>query len=364
MELTPPPSVGALMSSALFSRKPTAPQRAAGLFVLLIGLTASPSLAQPPSREIVDQKTAELDRLKQAIDAEPAGVKKFAKVRDAMRAEADPNFRRLVLEMTVSIAAPAEDREAFLIAVMGTDPDAGLRSLAATALGKHGSAESLAPLARTAAQDPTTDMTMGCIGTRSSARRAATFAVAELAARHPAIADAAAARLRALPAGKVPLPDNESLADARSQALYQVTHDEPILTPFLDRLTSKDAKVRESGVVALQYFKLKDAPAALVASLADPSKDVRLWAALVLGGIGDAKTIPALMTTAADESEDPGVRANAVYSLGQMKATRAAGLMEKLIADPAEKLQSVAAVALYRITGMKVPEFPAGYNAD
>jgi hypothetical protein len=47
-----------------------------------------------------------------------------------------------------------------------------------------------------------------------------------------------------------------------------------------------------------------------------------------------------------------------------MKTPAAAGLMEKLLTDAEPAVPGNAAVALYRITGKKVKEFPKGYNAD
>lgn len=64
----------------------------------------------------------------------------------------------------------------------------------------------------------------------------------------------------------------------------------------------------------------------------------------------------------ADPKSDRGVRANAITSLGQMRAPFAADLMQKLLDDPT--LSANASIALYRITGKKVTQFPAGYNAD
>jgi HEAT repeat protein len=96
--------------------------------------------------------------------------------------------------------------------------------------------------------------------------------------------------------------------------------------------------------------------------LNDDSADVRSTAVLVLGAIGDAKTAEPLMEVASDTKQERSVRANAVFALGRMRSTSAAGLMEKLLSDP--DLSASAAVALYRITGKKVKEFPAGYNAD
>jgi HEAT repeat protein len=210
---------------------------------------------------------------------------------------------------------------------------------------------------------PTTDLRIGDVGGRSSARRAATFALAELAARFPKVADDAVAQLRALPAVE-DAKDNEGLADARVQALYQITRDNALLKPFHERLKSSDAKERERGVIAFRFLKLKAAPAALVNALKDASAGVRSWSALVLGEVGDPKTADVLLRVAGDTKEEAGVRCNAIGALGRMKVASAAELMEKLLTDPSPVVQANAAIALYRITGKKVKQFPEGYRAD
>jgi hypothetical protein len=47
-----------------------------------------------------------------------------------------------------------------------------------------------------------------------------------------------------------------------------------------------------------------------------------------------------------------------------MKLASAAESMEKLLTDPDHRVQTQAAIALYRITGKKVKQFPEGYKAD
>jgi hypothetical protein len=47
-----------------------------------------------------------------------------------------------------------------------------------------------------------------------------------------------------------------------------------------------------------------------------------------------------------------------------MKAAAATELMRKLLADEKEAVQVQAAIALYRLTGAKTKQFPAGYKAD
>jgi HEAT repeat protein len=101
-----------------------------------------------------------------------------------------------------------------------------------------------------------------------------------------------------------------------------------------------------------------------VAALNDEDPGVRSWAGLVLGEIGDPKTVSALMTHAEDKKNDKGMRCNVIGSLGHMKAAGAADLVRKLLADEDEAVQTAAAIALYRITGEKAKQFPTGYNAD
>ena len=120
--------------------------------------------------------------------------------------------------------------------------------------------------------------------------------------------------------------------------------------------------MRRDGTNAFQFLKLKVAPAELVRALEDDDAGVRSNVALVLGRIGDPKTVEPLMAIAASAKGDRGVRVNAITSLGQMRAPDAADLMQKLLDDP--NVSTNAAIALYRITGKKVAQFPAGYNAD
>jgi HEAT repeat protein len=329
--------------------------------LVLFLLTVGQLCGGPPTREEGERREKLTATLKTALAAEATPAGKAAVLARAYKAESNPDVRRVIFEQIPTRPDAAIDR--FLSDVLTGDPDAGIRILAARALGLHGTDLCLPALAKAAATDRETEIRMGCMVGKSTARRAATFALAELAAHYPKLADRTATALRELkpPAeGK----DAESLADARAQALYQVTRDEKLLAPFLERVKSKDLKVRESGVVAFQYFKLKVAPAELVAALKDADAGIRTWTALVLGHIADPKTVPVLMTAAEDTKEDIGVRCNAINSLGRMKAADATKLMRKLLGDEKEAVQVQAAIALYRLTGEKVMQFPKGYNAD
>jgi deoxyhypusine monooxygenase len=327
------------------------------LFVLAVARIG----AGPPLREEGERRAKLIEELKAALAAEATAAGKAAALRRAYKAEPSPDVRRVVFEYIPTPPHAAIDR--FLADVLQGDVDAGIRSLAAKALGAHGTSDCLPVLAKAAADDKVTEARIGCMVGKATARRAAIFAIAQLAARHPKLANKAATTLREL-TPPADLKEAESLADARAQALYQVTRDETLLAPFLERLRSKDAKVRESGAVAMQYFKLKVAPPELVQALSDADAGVRSWAALVLGEIADPKTVPVLMAVAGDSTQDAGPRCNAIFSLGRMKAADATRLMRKLLADEKEVVQVQAAIALYRLTGEKVKQFPAGYNAD
>ena len=324
-------------------------------------LLASAALAGPVniSPEEHDRQARVLDPLTKAVAAETGDAAKLAIIARLMKEEKAVDLRGQALELATQV--PGADLDAFLTALLGNEPDAGLRSRAATALGHLGSEKCLSALAECAANDRTTDVEIGCIRGRSSARRAATFAIAELAARHPKIADEAAAKLRALsPVAK----DNEGLADARVQALCQITHDDVLLKPFFERLKSKDGEERVNGIVAFRFLKLTKAPPEVVAALDDASPDVASWAALVLGEIGDAKTALPLMAIAGYAKKEVGLRCNAISALGGMKVADASDLMERLLTDDDQRVVTNAAISLHRITGKKVKQFPEGYRDD
>src|SRR5262249_43147957 len=74
--------------------------------------------------------------------------------------------------------------------------------------------------------------------------------------------------------------------------------------------------------------------------------------------------VPVLMAVAGDTKQDAGLRFNVIQALGRMKAAAANELMRKLLADDRAAVQVQAAIALYRLTGEKVKQFPAGDKAD
>src|SRR5262249_6947137 len=208
---------------------------------MLLGIsTAGLSSAGPLSAEEAQRQTRVLEQLQIALGAETTDKAKFTHIERVMKGERNVNLRRRILDIATKIPGP--DLEMFLINLLTNEEDAGLRSQVATTLGHVGSEKCLTPLAQVPANDRTTRIQIGDIGGQSSARRAATFAIAELVVRFPKFADTAARKLRALPIDDV--KDHERLADARVAALYQITRDNALLKPFYQRLKSHDAKER------------------------------------------------------------------------------------------------------------------------
>ncbi|MCX5660836.1 MAG: HEAT repeat domain-containing protein [Planctomycetota bacterium] len=296
-----------------------------------------------------------LAALKQSLEAESSAAGKLALIGRALKDEPDVDVRRRMLDLAEAIDAPELD--GLLVSVLSSDPDSMLRSAVATTIGHRSGQACIEALVHAAKSDPTTSYQADCMAGMGNARRSAMLALGEMAVRFPASAKRIAHALSEM-------PDPPQEPDVRRQALYQATRDPELLKPFLERLRSDDAKTRERGVVAFRFFRLRQAPPELVRTLGDPSFGVRSWTALVLGEIGDPATVKPLMAAAGDVDLDSPTRCNAIASLGRMKAKESADLLERLTRDPEPNVPGVAAVALYRVTGRKVAQFPEGYNAD
>lgn len=303
--------------------------------------------AGPITKAAAEHQTQVLDRLNTSLTAAKTTSDKFSAMEKAMHAESSVDLRSKI--MGIAIGIPGPEREAFLIGMLTHEEDAGLRGSAAAKLGQLGSEKSLPILIHCARTDRTSTMRIGDIGTHSSARRAATFAIVEFAERYPDLREEAINNLRTLP-----------VTDEREQALYRITGDSALLKPFLRRIKSGDPKERVRGITAFRAVKPIHAPAEIILAMRDSSSDVRGWAALVLGEIGDLKAAGVLMAAASDKTLDSGTRSISIASLGRMKVSVAANLMETLLKDPDRGIQESAALALYRITGKKFREVPPG----
>jgi HEAT repeat protein len=331
------------------------------LAIFTLFIWVSFSQAAPISGKEAERQKVVLEQLKKYLNEEKKVAAKFTLIEKIMKQEENTDLRRKMLEMATNI--PGEEIEPFLQSLLVSEKDARIRSQIATLLGQRGSAKSLSSLLDCAAKDKTTEYQIGDIAGRGNARRSGIFAIAELAIRHRQIAGEATAKLRELkldPEEK----ETDQLTDARIQALFQITRDKVLLKPFYERLQSREAKERESGVIAFRFLKLQVAPKELTETLKDSSTGVRQWTALVLGEIGDPKTGEILMASASDRKEDIGVRCNSIYALGRMKIAAAKDTLEKLLDEEEPRISTQAAIAYYRITGKKTKQFPEGYKAD
>ncbi len=125
-----------------------------------------------------------------------------------------------------------------------------------------------------------------------------------------------------------------------------------------------DPKVRADALGAFQFLGLKVAPQPVADTVQDSDPTVRVNGVMTLGEIGDAATLPPLMAAAADPKADVGLRSAALWALGHMRAAPARALVERLLSDPNDSVSTAAAIAFYRIAGIRAKQFPPGYNAD
>ena len=302
--------------------------------------------ARPPEEE-GQRRQRLLARLDRALAKETTEAGKYAHVRDAMAVETVTVMRRQILLRASRLSG--EVLEDWLIGLLRNEQDHFMRGCIATLLGKKGSEKSVGPLISIAYFDRKTRAVVHDILTQGTARREAIFALAELGNRLPKAKPRVTAALRLLPARPDRKADPEGIYDVRLQALYQLTGEAKLIRPFIKWLASDDPKERTRGVCGLRFLKLRKAPPELIVRLTDSSAEVRTWAALVLGEIGDVAAVPALMAAAENEKLGDHTRVNAVVALGNMKARAASGLMKQLAKGSNRTLAYHAAQALARI---------------
>lgn len=324
------------------------------LIVTVLQALCVRSFSRPMSAEVRARIQAEVDSVRESLKQHEGASEKMRFLRLTYQKTDSPYVKREVLEIVAGLDTP--ELEPFLIRVVQKDSDVRLRMIAVGKLAKHGTATAVEPLLNCAENDPVGQAGWDCIRYRTTARRKAYFALAEIGLRHPAARESVAkavAKLRVTA---------DELNDPKAQALYILTRDKDLVKPFFERLKDSDPKTRVRGVVAFRFLKLTRAPAELVELTDDPSRDVRSWVALVLGEIEDPETIPILIETAKDRQEDRGVRCNAIGSLGRMRAKQAEARMKELLDDESVKVN--AAIALSKITGKRHPLVPEGYRLD
>ena len=306
----------------------------------------------PPNDDTVAK--AEIAAIRLAADKQDTPSEKHAVLTGAFAKSDSPHVKMRILEMAKVVEAP--ELEPFLLSILQNKTDVRDRILAVMTLAEHGSTAAIEPLLDCAENDPEGVAGAGCMRCRTTARRDAYLALAEIGLRHPAERNRIAAAVAALPI------TTDDVHDPKAQTLYILTQDQRHLKLFLDRLQDEDPETRALGVRALRPFKLSHAPEQLVATLADSNPDVQARAARLLGIIGDSKTIPALIEAATATDRDRQVRSNAIRALGSMRVKQAESVMRKLLTDDSVKV--VAAIALFQITGERHPLLPQGFDLE
>jgi HEAT repeat protein len=308
--------------------------------------------AGPPSAEESARRKAEIEQIQESL-AKYATTSDRMKYLEAELASTEDTFvREKIVDLAVRVGG--DELETMLIRLVRGDPDVRIRIVAVEKLARYGTSLSIRPLLDCAEKDPTGRYEAGCAVGRTNARRNAYFALAEIGFRIPLERKRIAAAVR-----KIPVAPDE-LADVKIQTLYILTGNKGLLTPFFTRLKSPDPKIRVDGVVAFRFLKLRAAPRELTALIRDKSQEVRSWVALVLGEIGDPRTVPLLIEVARDNKMDRNTRCNAIYSLGRMRARDAEPVLRQLLLDDEFKVN--AAISISQITGKRHPLIPKGYR--
>src|SRR6476620_4603220 len=113
---------------------------------LLLGIVlADLSLAGPISGPEAARQAQVIEQLNKSLAAETTDAAKLSHIARVMKDEKAVSLRRKILDTAIKIPGP--ELEKFLAGLLTSEEDAGLRSQAATTLGKVGSEKQLATLA-------------------------------------------------------------------------------------------------------------------------------------------------------------------------------------------------------------------------
>jgi len=173
-----------------------------------------------------------------------------------------------------------------------------------------------------------------------------------LADPHPAVRAQAAEWAAAQPSPPVISAMLVLLADPATQARFAVQNallrmGGVVAGPLAEFLETHSGPAAEAGLrVATSLAEPSFGPPALRHSRAD-NVDVRVAAALLLGGVADAAAAERLMALLSDE--DSGVRAAAAKSLGRMQYWQAGSQLAERLRDSAWRVRKEAGLALRAI---------------
>ncbi len=145
-----------------------------------------------------------------------------------------------------------------------------------------------------------------------------------------------------------PDEDEQNVKMACAQALGMIR--DPSAIPLLIEALKEVNKWSSVQVAELLVRFGKEAvPALLDALQNDESVNQRIWAAQILGSIGDNSAIPVLMQRLRDR--DPNVRIASLEALGEIKSPLAVhSIIHILLHDPVSNVRSQAAISLGRLS--------------
>ncbi|MEP6473432.1 MAG: HEAT repeat domain-containing protein, partial [Gemmatimonadota bacterium] len=106
-----------------------------------------------------------------------------------------------------------------------------------------------------------------------------------------------------------------------------------------------DAEVRQRAAWAVGAMRPDAAPAGLVRGLSDSDRDVRETTAWALFAIRDSRTIPAIESAFAHET-DSDVQQGLIRALGAMPGDASVDALQKLVTSSDPKIRQTAITAL------------------
>ncbi|MEO8031515.1 MAG: M56 family metallopeptidase [Gemmatimonadota bacterium] len=306
------------------------------LMTLLVGAAAP---VARPARPVAPAPTAPLadTRSDRIAVPEPTAAVRAHKPEQAAAPAATPAPSRsanpkvrggMAVPAVITAAAtgvPDDDRAALLAKALRTDPSAQVRRVAAWGLQRYAQSD-VAEQALTAAVSNDAD---------GEVREMAAWALAN--AHHSAAASAALI--------KAVRQDKD--VEMRRTAAWSLgsIRDESSLEALTAALGDPDAEVRQRAAWAVGAMKPDAAPAGLVRGLSDSDRDVRETTAWALFAIRDSRTIPAIESAFAHET-DSDVQQGLIRALGAMPGDASVDALQKLVTSSDPKIRQTAITAL------------------
>ncbi len=328
----------AVLNPELSRRGPTRLETASlvgslALMTLLVGAAApvarpAPPAAPAPTAPLADNRSDRVAVPQQAATV-PAHKPERAVAPSAPSPSANPKLGvRVEVPAVITAAAteaPDDDRAALLAKALRTDPSAQVRRVAAWGLQRYAQSD-VAEQALTAAVSNDAD---------GEVREMAAWALAN--AHHSAAASAALI--------KAVRQDKD--VEMRRTAAWSLgsIRDESSLEALTAALGDPDAEVRQRAAWAVGAMRPDAAPAGLVRGLSDSDRDVRETTTWALFAIRDSRTIPAIESAFAHET-DPDVQQGLIRALGAMSGDASVDALQKLVTSSDPRIRQTAITAL------------------